>query len=787
MKKKEYLLVVSAFSLLLLFVFIAPVNAGVSPDEGRAIGDDETAIIGETNLRFVDNDGNLIPSGTLESTWWESNINIRFRTPFDTTVSIVKDKLIEGKYKVVGDNGKNINVYFNLPDLHAKTKVCGEDFSWVTRGDNITFEADTYLEVITGSLPNNITYKLLDPQGVQIYTVNNVSLKDINVSYDGSNSTTINTTGLDIGTYTLCIKTDPATNNGLDEEGTPVTFDVKSDGVSIEAEPKEQFITKDIVFTISTTPHTNISLNVTWGMESVVCFKEDVGDIKEGKGGHNATGVSDEHGYFKAAAYFNDTGAYEITATEYGCNVDGRAVNRVATDDNVWVKIKQFTALVSTDKSTYYIGEDVKVTGSATAGNSVTIKIDGNVVAIDKPIEGFDYTWKTAGMTPGSYEIAIWVLPASDPETDLPDASVTIILLRGGLNAEVDREFVAHGDYFTIEGTVPGRDRVDILTIGPKGGSGHGFDSVDIVAETDGELDAPGLTHFICGVSVDGAFKTDTDRDELDVGKDVNTGMYKIIVLNYGIDGVWGTKTGTSNLLKAITSNYKINFATKTTDEILALIVDKTVGQPGSDDLLCIATIKVENGFVRIDDIEDVPLGSKLKVTGSSNREVGTTIVVTVEGPTSLKPKITSVETNDTIFYNTIKEVSFDTKTAKIGEYIVTAKDNDEHMDTTTLNIVMSEEPLINFSLPIEPAVEPANQSDNESANVTLLAEALKKPVFKVTFTALGLLLTLVVTWFVVSTRKKPTGLPRSRNKRTVSPNKRKKLQSLPRPGKRRF
>jgi hypothetical protein len=241
MKKKEYLLVVSAFSLLLLFVSILPVNAGVSPDEGRAIGDEAngtSAIIGETNLRFVNTSGAQISSGTLESTWEDSNINIPFCTPFDTTFVDVEDKLIEGKYKVVGDKGRTTTVYFYIPELGIKTEICGEEFLWVTRGDNITFEANTKLNAIKGDLPNNVTYKLLDPQGAQLYWINNVSLKDINVSYNGSNSIAINTTGLDLGTYTLCVETNPATNNGLDVEGPPVSFDLKSDGVTIEAEPK---------------------------------------------------------------------------------------------------------------------------------------------------------------------------------------------------------------------------------------------------------------------------------------------------------------------------------------------------------------------------------------------------------------------------------------------------------------------------------------------------------------------------------------------------------------------
>ena len=778
MSKREKMVGLSAFILIiLLVVLIAPANAGVSPTVGRAIGDvaNASAFIGETNLRFVDGTGASIPSGKLKSTWEGSNINIPFDTPFDSSSKAVKDNLIEGDYDVIVDNRKTTSVTFYSPanQLKVETKVNGEDFSWVTRGGNITFNATTKLNMIKGMQPNNITYKLLDTHGVQMYAVHGKTLTNISVDSTGGTSIVINTTGLDLGTYTLSIETDPATNNGLDVEGPSVSFDVRSRGITIDAKPPKEIVTKDIVFSIETTPHTHVMLNVTWGLPSKVFFKNEQGK----EVGSTILGVADKNGKLERKAYFEAIGSYEITAIEFIAN----------TTDSIFVEIAPYTVELKTDKSTYSIGEEVVITGSATAGDKLVLKIDDEVVKWDDDdITSSKYSWKTEGETLGSHEIAMWVVGTpeslfSDPFYDLPDASVTIILLRGGLNAEVDKEFVARGDDFTIKGTVPGRDRVDVMTIGPKGGSGHGLDPNDIVNETNGALNAPGLTYLTSGISTDGTFET----DKIKVDRGADTGMYQIAVLNYGKDGVWGTKTGTNNLLKAITHNYSISLVTKTQEEILAYLMDNTVGQPGSDDLLCVVTLKVENGFIRLDAIENVLLGTELKVTGISNREVETQIVVTVEGPTNLKPQVIEVKADTKTFYNTF-ETSFGTATAKIGEYLVTAKDNDGHEVTTTLNIILTDEPVINFSTPALPTVEePANQSDNESVNVTL-AEALKRPVFKVAFIVAGLLVVGGAAWVILSRKEEPSGLARPRRGGLASA-KRKKPQWPPQKRKKRL
>ena len=755
-KIASWSVVVLTAALISMFVLFAPANAGVSPDVGRSIGDAANgtfAFIGERNLTFVDTNGTLIPEGYLKSDWPDSNINVPFPNNGTTFDSKIASDLLPGFYKVtnlVGD--EKTSIYFASTDeLIVKTKVCGEDFSWVTRGGNITFDFEAYtkLNKINGSLPNNITYKLLDPNEIPLYVANGVPLSDIDISGIGHNSITINTAGLDLGMYTLSIKTDPDTNNGLDAEGPTVTFEVKSIGVTIEAEPEEQSVTKEIVFTVSTTPHTNITLSVTRGAESNVWFEEGAGSGEVRTGGHSAIGISDKNGDFKAVASFNETGAYGIAATEHIINTERR----------IAVKIKGFEAeLSSPGEAAYYIGEVLTMTGSANAGTSMTIKIDGAIFKEDAAFK-VDYYWSTEESTPGVHKIEMWVLPPSDPERDPPDASVTIVLLRGGLSAKTSTEFVAQGDDFTIEGTVPGRDCVDILSIAPKGGGGKGLDLDDIFYESKGKLDAPGLTHYTSGVT-DETFT----KDKIKVSVNADTGTYQIAVLNYGRDGVWG-KSGNDNLLEVISNDYSTSLAVKTSDQILAILKDKTINVAGSDDLLGIATIKVENGFVTLNEIENVHLGKNIEVTGITNRKVSMSIIVTVEGlednAVKLKPKFATVVEDDKILYNKFS-VSFATASAKIGKYVVTADDGDGHVASTTVNILPAVEPSVNVSISSTPTAETQGYGTNESANATpqmamptpasTQTETKKTPGFETIFT---FIVVFAVAWLMRSVRQR--------------------------------
>jgi hypothetical protein len=743
---------------ILMLIVIAPANAGVRPEDGRSIGDvanGTVAIIGETNLSFVNSSGFLINSGStvtnikgpLEETAEakKNSVSIYFVGTFDSTKydepHEIQNPLVCGEYNVSSD-GRWTVIKFVYPRLIAETDTR------VIKGANLTFEADTNLfHIIPTAGPNNITFSLIDPKGREKTKVGGVSLENVNVNMTGKNTRTINTEYLDTGNYTLCIKPDPDTNNGLGEDekywcGPPVTFEVIS-SVSITSDKEKAAENEMITFTVTASPNTNIILNVTSGRESKIWFIGGMEDVKES--GHSCSGMTDDGGIFKAVARFAATDFYGITATELSANTT--AIRSI--------EISEFSARVETmdiftdvKKDTFNIGEVVKIKGRASAGDSITIKVDDEVIKTGAPVPtttlSLLYEWKTTeDVSPGTHEIGIWVLPHSDPDKDVPDASVPILFVRGGLSAkliytgieeekEIVQEIVAQGDDFKIKGDAPGRKNVDILTIAPKGGSGNGFDPIDISTETGGALDAPGLTYSTSSVGrEDGVFTV----EKIDVGKDVDTGTYLVVALNPGRDEVYGS--GVGDILTVITG---YDFSIKTQAQILAILKEETINQAGSDDLLWVGTIEVKNPWVTLNDIGDVHLGDDIVVSGVTNRKNGFLFIITVEGPTDLIPLFapTEVSTAGNTF-----TASFNTISAKVGKYTVTVNGGDGYTDTKTVNILPAITPSFNISsmptptpIPAPAAIMHEGEGTNESDTAAQVATPI--PTWTSTSTKTG-------------------------------------------------
>ena len=173
---------------------------------------------------------------------------------------------------------------------------------------------------------------------------------------------------------------------------------------------------------------------------------------------------------------------------------------------------------------------------------------------------------------------------------------------------------------------------------------------------------------------------------KISVGDDVETGNYLIMVLSRESDGLWGKVgylklIGTEAEMRAVPSDYALadyTLATMTQDEIYTIIENITAS---CDDLLWKSHINVETPFVSLDPITSVVVGEPLVVTGTTNRENGYVIVVTVKGPVELTQQVVKVE-------NGTFTAIFDTSTAKVGTYTVQANDGDGHTDSATVEIL---------------------------------------------------------------------------------------------------
>ena len=115
------------------------------------------------------------------------------------------------------------------------------------------------------------------------------------------------------------------------------------------------------------------------------------------------------------------------------------------------------------------------------------------------------------------------------------------------------------------------------------------------------------------------------------------------------------------------------------------MLQDATVGAQGSDDLMWVGSIKIGalagGDYVNLNPIADVVIGENLVVNGTTTREEGHPIFITVEGPVELSSQLAPVR-------NGAFTAAFDTCYAIIGAYTVKADDLEGHTDEIIVNII---------------------------------------------------------------------------------------------------
>ena len=157
---------------------------------------------------------------------------------------------------------------------------------------------------------------------------------------------------------------------------------------------------------------------------------------------------------------------------------------------------------------------------------------------------------------------------------------------------------------------------------------------------------------------------------------------------------------------------------------------------------------------MRLSPIESVPVGEPLVVNGTSNREEGFSIVVTVKGPVELPPQTVTL-TNGTF------SATFDTSNAVPGTYTVKADDLDGHTDITTVEILAAvPSPTPSPSPTVLPSPTPTptptpTPSPTASPTPTPTPSPTPTPTptpgFEAIFAVAGL---LAVTYFVLRRKK---------------------------------
>jgi len=363
------------------------------------------------------------------------------------------------------------------------------------------------------------------------------------------------------------------------------------------------------------------------------------------------------------------------------------------------------------------IGDELFIGGMASVGNTVDIAIDGvvipelNDVALDE-FGAFRVLIDTvATYSPGSLKrprpvkIEAFINRARGVGTIGPDedndGSTLILMVQGGLIVELSTNMVNRSDSFVISGDAPGSRQLEVLTISPRGGEAGKYG----IRENTG-TNYTGITYDKVSVS-----RTDhTYSKEFHVSDTAYTGTYFVVVLSYGIDGVYGD-TDRSNIIGAINQKYNNpNLRSMSQDYILSLILGASINSTVSDDLSMVMQLAVKapkSYVVRLDPIEDVVVGELLKVTGTSDKKEGSEIIITVEGliGEQLMPTMVRVE-------NGKFSATFDTDYALMGKYTVVAADGEGNTDEATVNLipVPTPSPMVTVT-PTESTPTPATPS----------------------------------------------------------------------------
>ncbi|MCW7071987.1 MAG: PGF-CTERM sorting domain-containing protein, partial [Methanophagales archaeon] len=387
----------------------------------------------------------------------------------------------------------------------------------------------------------------------------------------------------------------------------------------------------------------------------------------------------------------NATASYK-TKGNYWEFVNDSDIDRDETEDyeDEDIQVREPTVTFDIPRSVI-IGEDVDIIGTISAGDYVDILIDEGRLwykhkePVDENNE-FDVTWRTMGITAGSYTIEVYIdryditknaTDGQDAYRELQnngideDGKTSIRLAVPGLDVKQLRNVVAEDDDYEIEGTATGVDNVDLVLIGPKGYTGKERYEVQYGLDVDS-----------ISVSESNEFSEETMMIE-----DLDTGIWKAIVLSPGRDGVYGV----TNIEDGDFDDFFpdiINPEGKDQKQLIAMILDVTIDEAGSDDLVEIFTFKVESPYVRLNPIESVPAGEPLNITGTTNREPESIITFsTLIGPegVELSGDAAIVEwptAEEGVFTTTI-----DTTGAKEGPYTLEADDGDGNTDTIEVTI----------------------------------------------------------------------------------------------------
>nr|AAU82523.1 hypothetical protein GZ18B6_34 [uncultured archaeon GZfos18B6]QNO57773.1 hypothetical protein DKIIFCLB_00021 [Methanosarcinales archaeon ANME-1 ERB7] len=417
-----------------------------------------------------------------------------------------------------------------------------------------------------------------------------------------------------------------------------------------------------------------------------ISIQADVGDCDSHTEAKNINGVwktMDATGILKFAVHFTDLGTYKITATDYGTG-DPTATRLDAEEIEITVTKKNVTFDLP---SVVVIGDKITIKGTVDTGTYVSVYVDDvlyrklqNIVIADGKFSQEVSTADVGLQVPGIAELKAYLdcdMMCGDPHpTTSDDGTTEIFMVEPWLTASLAPDSVDPEDDFTVSGSAPGSTEVVIVSVPPIGGGGKSL-----------------LDKGMKGLSPRKATVSTTDANyikKMTVQEDADSGVYYVIVLSSGMDGVWGM-TGQENLEAALNQKYHISsltcegsssICTKTQDQVVALFGDLTQ-TPGSDDIMRMLPLKVgETDALTLNPIADVVVGNPVNVSGETSGKDGSMIWITVNSEDQMIAVVITIAMDNAF------NVTFDTTGFLPGTYTVRAYDEYGYTVATKVNII---------------------------------------------------------------------------------------------------
>ena len=577
----------------------------------------------------------------------------------------------------------------------------GKEITATTKGKTI------YIDTSMLNIPLEDVVKIKHkPEGGNEETITKIDIKNL-TTYG------IDTSTWDTGKHEVWIKTVEEESYGLDKSSNHAEITIYKEEIKIsEVEPEEPVENEEVRIKITAPPNTTFHFSSTDPKYVMITSKEDnplglsagvtcnltnttCGCCKFDYGwGFNAT--TDENGECVFVLKFTEDKTYTLRAWYASTTYGGQKNESMKDHKDVTVSELEVTLDVP---SSAEVGETVSISGDVPAGKEVTIYIEGRKKAtVSVTDHHFEWDWDTSNEIPGSKKIHVYVdvkdILGIEPPADEDDLNkyeefkreqgrATIRLISPGLSAGQQRNIVALGDDYVVNGTATGVDRVNIVIIGPKGFSGDHTNKNDL---------AYGLMITDATVAEDNTFKK-----EITIPDDADTGRYTVLVLSPARGG-YGS-TGKTDLTDALVNEYSAYLPTSDedglwdwlsgndVDQIISLISSATIDKAGSDDIMYKQTFKAESPYVKFNPVESVSVGEPLNISGLTNREPETPITIsTISGPAELPTVVVEAEwptPDQGVFSATI-----DTTNAVPGTYTLEADDGDGHTDTVTVEIL---------------------------------------------------------------------------------------------------